>query len=72
VKISNAAAGATATADAAGLDEIIVTGSRQAGQKAADSPAPIQILSADSLAAASGNPDLMSTHFLDLRSSSNG
>ena len=50
-----------ATADAAGLDEIIVTGSRQAGLKAADSPAPIQILSADSLAAASGNPDLMST-----------
>ncbi|MEA3109344.1 MAG: iron complex outerrane recepter protein [Gammaproteobacteria bacterium] len=50
-----------ASADAAGLDEIIVTGSRQAGLKAADSPAPIQILSADSLAAASGNPDLMST-----------
>jgi iron complex outermembrane recepter protein len=50
-----------ASADAAGLDEIIVTGSRQAGQKAADSPAPIQVLSAESLAAASGNPDLMST-----------
>ncbi len=41
-----------ATADAAGLDEIIVTGSRQAGLKASDSPAPIQILSAESLAAA--------------------
>src|SRR5579859_470606 len=67
---SSAALAATATAtsaseatatDAGALDEVIVTGSRQAGQKAADSPAPIQILSAESLAAASGNPDLMST-----------
>jgi iron complex outermembrane receptor protein len=49
------------TTDASGLDEIIVTGSRQAGMKASDSPAPIQILSAESLQAASGNPDLMST-----------
>ena len=57
---------ATATAtdaatDTSGLDEIIVTGSRQAGLKASDSPAPIQILSADALEAASGNPDLMAT-----------
>jgi len=50
-----------ATAEASGLDEIIVTGSRQAGLKASDSPAPIQILSADALKAASGSPDLMST-----------
>jgi iron complex outermembrane receptor protein len=59
---ATSASEATATAtDAGSLDEVIVTGSRQAGQKAADSPAPIQILSAESLAAASGNPDLMST-----------
>ena len=43
------------------LDEVIVTGSRQSGIKASDSPAPIQILSAEALKAASGNPDLMST-----------
>jgi iron complex outermembrane receptor protein len=43
------------------LDEVIVTGTRQIGLKAADSPAPIQILSAEALANASGNPDLMST-----------
>jgi len=55
------AAAADATVDTSGLDEIIVTGSRQAGLKAADSPAPIQILSADALKAASGSPDLMST-----------
>jgi iron complex outermembrane receptor protein len=54
-------AAAEAPADVSGLDEIIVTGSRQSGLKASDSPAPIQILSADALKAASGNPDLMST-----------
>src|SRR5882757_7058692 len=48
-----------AAADAAGLDEIIVTGSRQAGVKASDSPAPIQIVSADTLKQV-GAPDLMS------------
>ena len=43
-----------------GLDEIIVTGSRQGGIKAVDSAAPIQLISAESLKAASGSPDLMS------------
>src|SRR5258708_4871554 len=57
---ATSASEATAT-EAGALDEVIVTGSRQAGMKAADSPAPIQILSADALKAASGNPDLMST-----------
>ncbi len=52
---------AEAPAEATGLDEIIVTGSRQAGLKASDSPAPIQILSAEQLKAASGGGDLMST-----------
>ena len=46
-----------APADA--LDQIIVTGSRQAGLKAADSPAPVQIISAEALKTASGNPDLL-------------
>jgi iron complex outermembrane receptor protein len=43
------------------LSEIIVTGTRQSGLTAADSPAPIQILSTEALEAASGSPDLMST-----------
>jgi iron complex outermembrane recepter protein len=65
---SSAALADTAASDAAadtssggGLEEVIVTGTRQSGQKAADSPAPIQILSSDALQKASGNPDLMST-----------
>src|ERR1700728_3601814 len=43
------------------LEEVIVTGTRQTGLKAADSPAPIQILSAETIQAASGSPDLIST-----------
>jgi iron complex outermembrane receptor protein len=61
---ASAAFADTATTDAtadSSLDEVIVTGSRQSGLKASDSPAPIQVLSADALKAASGNPDLMST-----------
>jgi iron complex outermembrane receptor protein len=52
---------ASNSAEAAGLEELIVTGTRQSGQKAADSPAPIQILSAEALSTASGSPDLLST-----------
>jgi iron complex outermembrane receptor protein len=44
-----------------GLSEVVVTGTRQGGIEAADSPAPIQILSPAALEAAAGNPDLMST-----------
>jgi iron complex outermembrane receptor protein len=40
------------------LDEVIVTGSRTTGLKAADSPAPIQLFSAESLEKAAGSPDL--------------
>ena len=48
------------TAEASdGLDQIIVTGSRQSGLKAADSPAPVQIISAEALKTAAGNPDLL-------------
>src|SRR5580698_3070995 len=43
------------------LDEVIVTGSRQAGLKASDSPAPIQILTADALQTATGSGQLMDT-----------
>src|ERR1700691_1036688 len=43
------------------LEEVIVTGTRQTGLKAADSTAPIQILSAETIQSASGSPDLIST-----------
>jgi iron complex outermembrane receptor protein len=43
------------------LSEVVVTGTRQGGLAASESPAPIQILSASALEAASGNPDLMQT-----------
>src|SRR6202051_5094156 len=56
-----ATASSDAAAEAGSLEEVIVTGTRQSGQKAADSPAPIQILSAEALQKAAGNPDLMST-----------
>src|ERR1700730_4157063 len=55
------AAASEAAAEAGGLEEVIVTGTRQSGQTAAESPAPIQILSAEALKNASGSPDLMST-----------
>ncbi len=57
---------ANALADKAGpsadvLGDIIVTGTRQSGMAVLDSPAPVQLLSAEALRAASGSPDLMST-----------
>ncbi len=52
------AALADSAAPADSLDQVIVTGSRQSGLRAADSPAPIQIISAEALAA-SGSPDLL-------------
>src|SRR6266852_4731460 len=55
---ATSASEATAT-DTGALDEVIVTGSRETGLKASDSPAPIQIVSADALKQ-SGAPDLMS------------
>ena len=50
-----------AAAPSGDLDEVIVTGTREAGLKAADSPSPIQVISADQLQAASSSGDLMST-----------
>jgi iron complex outermembrane recepter protein len=43
------------------LAEVIVTGTRQSGLEAADSPVPVQILTPAALEAAAGNPDLMQT-----------
>ncbi len=54
VAASNAADTMTA------LQEVIVTGTRQSGLEASESPAPVQILSPAALEAASGNPNLMS------------
>jgi iron complex outermembrane receptor protein len=51
-------AAATETADTSALDEVIVTGSRQTGITAAESAAPIQIVSAEALKT-SGASDLM-------------
>ncbi|MHB8477711.1 MAG: TonB-dependent receptor plug domain-containing protein [Steroidobacteraceae bacterium] len=54
------AADTGAAADSAGsLDEVIVTGTREVGVKAADSAAPIQIVGAAQLKSA-GAPELMS------------
>jgi len=55
------AAASETTTETSELQEVIVTGTRQAGLAAAESPAPVQILSAEALQAAAGNPDLMST-----------
>jgi iron complex outermembrane receptor protein len=50
--------GTPQAADEQSSDLIIVTGTRTTGMKAADSPAPIQILGADALAR-TGSPDLL-------------
>src|SRR5271169_5207236 len=56
------AASASSASDTGGsLSEVVVTGTRQTGIEAADSPAPIQVLSAASIEAQSGQGDLMST-----------
>jgi len=54
-------AAADTASEGAELSEVIVTGTRQGGLEAAESPAPVQILSSEALQAAAGNPDLMST-----------
>ena len=47
-----------AAEDANSLDEVIVTGTRVSGLKAADSPAPVQVLGSDALKRV-GQPDLI-------------
>lgn len=54
---ANTSAAGAATASA--LDEVIVTGSRASGVTAANSGAPVQILSATALKTVAGNPDLL-------------
>ena len=54
----SAAAGAAAAEDASTVGEVIVTGTRTAGLKAVDSPAPIQVLGAPALARI-GSPGLI-------------
>src|SRR5471030_2230931 len=54
-------AAADTASESSELSEVIVTGTRQGGLEAAESPAPVQILSSEALQAAAGNPDLMST-----------
>jgi iron complex outermembrane recepter protein len=43
------------------LGQVIVTGTRTTSLEAAESPAPVQILSAQAIQAASGNPNLIAT-----------
>jgi iron complex outermembrane receptor protein len=57
--LADTAADTAAGADEGGLEEVIVTGTREVGIKAVDSAAPIQIVSSADLKAA-GAPDLMS------------
>lgn len=58
--VSASAPEAAGTDDAA-VSEVVVTGTRLSNLKAAESPAPIQILTPQALQAAAGNPDLMTT-----------
>jgi len=58
---ADAPAAAEADTESSEIGEVIVTGTRQSGLSAAESPAPVQILSNDALQAAAGNPDLMTT-----------
>jgi iron complex outermembrane receptor protein len=54
------AQGAPAAEDAAADDTIIITGTRTTGMKAADSPAPIQLLGSEALQR-TGSPDLLTS-----------
>jgi iron complex outermembrane receptor protein len=57
----NDTAGDADTSATSTLSEVVVTGTRAGGISAAESPAPVQLISQESLQAASGNPDLMAT-----------
>jgi iron complex outermembrane recepter protein len=56
--LAETAAAADSAAAEDTLTEVIVTGSRTTGLRAADSPAPVQIFSAEALQKAAGSPDL--------------
>jgi len=51
----------TDTVSRSGLEEVVVTGTRQSGLQVVASPAPIQMLSAEALEQAGGSQDLMGT-----------
>jgi iron complex outermembrane receptor protein len=55
------AADTTTESPSEGLEEIVVTGTRQPGLRAADTAAPVQILSAEILARTASQPDLIQT-----------
>jgi len=57
----NSAANTTTETSSEGLEEIVVTGTRQTGLRAADTAAPVQILSAEILARTASQPDLIQT-----------
>jgi iron complex outermembrane receptor protein len=48
----------SSTADDSGRSEVIVTGTRERGIKATDSPAPVQVIDGQQLAKTSATPDL--------------
>lgn len=54
------ASAATDSGESADLQEVIVTGTRQSGLEASESPVPVQILSAAALETAAASPDLLS------------
>lgn len=58
VALAGVAHAEAASADGAAVSEVIVTGTRQTGLKAADSPAPVQVLGSDALKRV-GQPDLI-------------
>jgi iron complex outermembrane receptor protein len=59
VRAAQSAASDSASETGSELQEVIVTGTRQGGLEAAESPAPVQILSAETLQAAAGSGELM-------------
>jgi iron complex outermembrane recepter protein len=58
---SDAPAGGPDSGDLSSVNEVIVTGTRVTGIKAVDSPAPIQVIAAQSIERAAGKPDLITT-----------
>lgn len=60
--LAGPASTAPAPADTEGaVQEVIVTGTRQSGIKALDSPAPVQVVSGEELARTASTPDLIQT-----------
>jgi iron complex outermembrane receptor protein len=58
VHAQDAGAMSTASSPSSSVSEVIVTGTRQTGVKAADSAAPIEVVGTAALTQRTGNPDL--------------